>query len=205
MKKKEELRKEYGFVENDFILIYVGELSFRKHQDHLIEAVSKLKNKIPNVKLLLVGNGDLYDHYKDLVKQLEVEEQVQLLGYRKDVHKLMTISDIAVSTSRQEGLPVNVMEAMATQLPVVVTDCRGNRDLVSHGVNGFVVGINDIDASASAIEELYYSERLRFQFATNNGKLVQSYSIKQVLTEMEMVYKLPTTKSVTHSLFVNPN
>jgi glycosyltransferase EpsD len=186
--KKNRLRKEYKYNEEDFILIYVGELSYRKHQDLLIEAISKLINKLTNVKLLLVGEGELESDYKELVERLGLEKHVEFLGYRKDIHNLMAISDIAVSTSRHEGLPVNVMEAMATELPLVVTDCRGNRDLVRSGVNGFVIGVDDAEACANSIEKLYHSKELRKEFGEKNRGTIQVYSVENVLIEMKEIY-----------------
>ena len=185
---KQKLRTDYQYSEKDFILIYVGELSYRKHQDLLIKAIGLLKEKIPNIKFLLVGSGTQLNTYKKLVNELDVQNHVEFLGYREDIPQLMTISDIAVSTSRQEGLPVNVMEAMATGLPLIATDVRGNRDLVSPGENGLLVGVDDALGCANAIEQLYNSEELRREFSAKNKIMIQSYSIENVLSEMEEIY-----------------
>ncbi|SHK32648.1 Glycosyltransferase involved in cell wall bisynthesis [Anaerobranca californiensis DSM 14826] len=189
VEKKKKLRKEYGYNENDFILIYVAEMSYRKHQDLLINTLNVLKSKIPNIKLLLVGTGNLLEKYKKQTKELSLGKHVYFLGYRKDIPNLMTIADVAVSSSRQEGLPVNVMEAMATGLPLVVTDCRGNRDLVRNGENGFVVGINDVNRFANSIEKLYNSKELRQQFGQKSLKIIKEYSLEVVKSEMEKIYK----------------
>ena len=184
--KKFALRKEYGYKKDDFILIYVGELNANKNQNLIIEVADKLKNKIPNLKLLLVGTGILEEHYKSEVKNLNLQNQVEFLGYRNDVNKLMALSDISVSASKREGLPVNIMEAMATGLPVIVTDCRGNRDLVEHECNGYV--IDEIKEVIEAIEKLNTSKSLREQFANNSLKLVQKYKIEKILKELEKLY-----------------
>lgn len=84
----------------------------------------------------------------------------------------MLLSDVAVSSSKREGLPVNVMEAMATGLPLVVTDCRGNRDLVRNGVNGFVVEIDDVKAFADAVDKLYSSGELPRLFGNRSLEIV---------------------------------
>ncbi|PLR73527.1 glycosyltransferase family 4 protein [Bacillus sp. UMB0728] len=186
--RKERLRIEYGFEQSELILIYVGELSYRKRQDLLIEAVGLLKEEIPNLKLLLVGDGDLMSLYKKKVQQFEVNDQVVFMGYRKDVAQLMTLSDIAVSSSRQEGLPVNIIEAMATGLPIIVTDCRGNRDLISNGVNGLIVGEGDVFAFAKEIKELYYSETLRKACAKKNRECIQNYAIEKIIGDLDEVY-----------------
>jgi glycosyltransferase EpsD len=196
---KERLRTEYGYDLSDFILIYVGELSYRKHQDLLIEAVNLLKGVIPQLKLLLVGDGDLLMDYKVKARRLQVENQIQFLGYRKDVAQLMTVADMAISSSRQEGLPVNIMEAMATELPVIVTNCRGNRDLVGHGYNGFVIGEDSAFAFAEAIQKLYYSETMRKEFAKKSRELIQAYSIENVMNDMREVYTRQSSISINDS------
>lgn len=182
------LRKEYGYNENDFILIYVGELSYRKNQDMAIEAISKLKDKIPNIKLLLVGTGDLKDEYENKVKQLCINEYVEFLGYRNDISNLMSLSDMAISTSRQEGLPVNIMEAMATGLPLVVTDCRGNRDLVKSGINGYVVGLEKLDNFIESIEMIFNNIEIKQKFSNNNFLLIKMFSVKSIQSEMSQLY-----------------
>lgn len=98
------------------------------------------------------------------------------------------MSDIAVSTSRQEGSPVNIMEAMATGLPIVVTNCRGNRDLITNNYNGIVVGVNDEKACANAIEKVYRSNKTRTIFSKNNINSIQTYKINNILSEMEEIY-----------------
>ena len=141
--EKKELRKQYSYSDEDFILICVAELNHNKHQDLLIYMMAKLVKKIPNIKLLLVGRGELFDEYFELIKTLGIESNVKILGYRNDVSNLMKLSDVAVSSSRREGLPLSVMEAMATGLPLVVSNCRGNRDLVRHDENGFIYEIDN--------------------------------------------------------------
>ncbi|WDC85911.1 glycosyltransferase [Caloramator sp. mosi_1] len=187
-RKKKVLRSQYGFKDDDFVLIYVAEMSYRKHQDLLIDVIYQLKDKIPNIKLLLVGIGPLKEKYENLVQNLKLDKYIMFMGYRKDVPQLMALSDIAVSASRQEGLPVNVMEAMATGLPLVVTDCRGNRDLVKNDENGYVVSLDDIKKFASCIEELYESECLRMKFGEKSLDIIKQYSLEKVMDEMERVY-----------------
>lgn len=185
--KKLALRKQYGYTTDDFILIYAGELSYRKHQDLLINVAGKLKDKIPNLKIILAGSGELEEQYNNQIKGLGVQNQVELLGFRKDINNLMNLADIAVSASRQEGLPVNVMEAMATGLPLIVTDCRGNRDLVSNNGNGFVVKMDDIGGFAAKVMKLYKSRELREKYGGRSIELIENYSIDNIINEVEFI------------------
>ncbi len=185
---KIKLREEYQFDKDDFILIYAAELNYNKHQDLLINVVNLLKDNIPNIKLLLAGTGKLRKQYEEQIRAKNLQKYVKLLGLRKDIPKLLKLSDIAVASSRREGLPVNVMEAMATGLPLVVTDCRGNRDLVRNGENGYVVEIDDVDEFANSVERLYKSEKLRQKFSKKNSELIKMYSIENVRNNIKKIY-----------------
>lgn len=188
--KKMQIRKEYGYKEEDFILFYAAELNSNKHQDLLINVIKNLKEKIPNIKLLLAGNGILENQYKEQIQELELNSNIEFLGFRRDIKNLLMLSDIAVASSRREGLPVNVMEAMATGLPLVVTDVRGHRDLVKDSQNGFIVAVDDVGDFSDSIERLYQDDELRYKFGKKSIKLVQEYSLENVLKEMEDIYEL---------------
>lgn len=185
---RESLRRKYGYKQEDFIIIYVGELIYRKHQDYLFTIVDILKNRVPHLKLLLAGRGPLLSNYMKKVKAMKLDQYILFLGYRKDIPDLMALADVAVSSSRQEGLPVNVMEAMATCIPLVVSDCRGNRDLVRHGENGFVFNLQYPEKFADGIEALFTSKTLRETFGENSRRMVENYSLPVVLKEMENIY-----------------
>lgn len=185
---KSVLRKKHNYSEEDFLLIFVGELNKTKHQELLIDTIKLLNGKVPNIKLLLVGDGNLCEQYKRKIKRSNLVNEVKLLGYRKDIQELMMMSDVSISSSLREGLPVNVMEAMATGLPLVVTGCRGNQDLVKNGENGFVVGIDDRQGFADAIEKIYYSPFLIKKFRDKNIEMVSKYSLDNVCEKMEKIY-----------------
>ncbi|OIJ11263.1 glycosyltransferase family 1 protein [Anaerobacillus alkalilacustris] len=182
------LRNQYGYSSEDFLIICAGELSYRKNQTLLINSIFKLKEKIPYIKLLLVGSGDFLNQYQQQVENLGIKDNVDFLGYRKDVVNLMRMSDIAVSASRQEGLPVNVMEAMATGLPLVVTNCRGNRDLVKTGENGFVVEIDDVEGFSNSIYNLYSNKETREKFKMKNLEKINIYALDAITEEMKKIY-----------------
>lgn len=183
-----KLREKYSYSKKSFILIYVGELSYRKHQDLLINSIAVVREYIPEIRLLLVGDGPLKNSYKHLIKKLEVEEHVEILGYRKDIPELMLLSDVSVSSSRHEGLPVNVMEAMSTGLPLIVSNCRGNIDLVKDDINGFVVGTDDVNMMSKKIVDIYQKNEKRTEFKENNLRTIKKYSLFFVLKEMSQIY-----------------
>lgn len=178
--EKEKLRKEIGVSKDDFVMIYPAELSKRKNQGMLIKVMTELKKENAKYKLLLPGQDSMNGYYQQMAKKLGVEDCVKFLGYRKDVSKLFKISNIAVSAARQEGLPVNIMEAQMCGLPCVVTNCRGNRDLVHDGVNGYVVEIDDVDSLKNAILKLYESKI--------NVKLDEQFTAGNIEEKMRRIY-----------------
>ncbi|WP_334072312.1 MULTISPECIES: glycosyltransferase family 4 protein [Paenibacillus] len=185
---KQQLRWEHRIGQDRFVLIYAAELSKRKNQAFLLQAAANLKKRIPELLVLLAGQGELEVPYKKQAQQLGLTGNVVFLGQRKDMPKLYALADVAVTTSKQEGLPVNVMEALASGLPVVATGVRGNRDLVDDGINGYLVKPGDTDAFEQRIWELYADAKLRKKL-NGRERLLGKYSVAQVLEEMTSVYR----------------
>lgn len=110
--EKQKLRESLGIKNDDFVMIYPARLDKNKNQGLLIDAVKKLSREFPNIQLLLPGNDELNGYYQNMAKERDVESKIHFLGYRKDIQRLIKISNLAVSSSLREGLPVNIMEAM---------------------------------------------------------------------------------------------
>lgn len=122
-------RISMGFSEHDYLFVYAAEFSNRKNQASLIRAFTKAAPYIPNAHLLLAGVGAQQEACKSLVSQLNMEQQIHLLGYVSKIQELYPLCDCAVSTSKIEGLPFNIMEAMSCGLPILVSDIKGHREL----------------------------------------------------------------------------
>lgn len=192
--EKINLRKQLGLNDNDFIILYPAELSKRKRQMWLIKTLEKLLKNNSNMHLLLPGEDILKGKCQKFVKKLDLDKQVHFLGYRKDIPKLLRITDLAVSSAKQEGLPVNIMEAMQTKLAIVASNCRGNRQLVKDSINGYIVPLNNSKEFSEKIETLYKNEELRNEFGKNNGKYISKYSLDNILKQMEKIYNLNNNK-----------
>ncbi|MER2173334.1 MAG: glycosyltransferase family 4 protein [Carnobacterium sp.] len=185
---KDLRRSLLGYNRDEFLLIYVGELSKRKNQNLAISMMKNVIQTIPQAKLLLVGDGELREQYAQQIRDLHLEDNVFLLGYRTNVDQLMSISDIVISTSTQEGLPVNLLEAMGTGLPIIATDCRGNRDLIHHGENGYLVSLEDDKRLAGYVDVLYHSSSLREDFGLKSLEYLDTYSVQAVMSQMTQIY-----------------
>lgn len=187
--EKSKLRKSIGLKDDNFVLIQVGELNKNKNQIMAINTMKNLVKKNKDIHLLLVGVGPQENFYKEKIKENNLQNNVHMLGYRTDVSKLLKISNILLSLSYREGLPVNVIEAMMTPIPIIATDCRGNRELVKNNENGFLVRINDAHDIKSKILILYEDKKIREKIIGNSIKLVKLYSLKNVAVNIENIYK----------------
>ena len=176
--EKHELRKSLGLKEKDLVLIQVGELNKNKNQIMSINAMRDLVKENSKIHLLIVGIGPLEDFYKQKINEYNLSNNVHLLGYRKDIPKLLKISNILLSLSYREGLPVNVMEGMTCELPLIATDCRGNRDLIQ---KENILKINDTENLKEKI--LNYSN-------INTNYNIEQYSRKHIIERIKKIYKL---------------
>lgn len=186
--EKIEFRKSLGLSKDDFVMIFPAELTKNKNQIWLIKSLEPiLKRK--NVHLLLAGKDSLNGLVEKTVNDLNLNDKVHILGFRKDINKLLDISNISISSSIREGLPVNIMEAMYMGLPVVATNCRGNRDLVIDGKNGYIINQNDSKHLLEVIEYLIKNYKKVEYLGKESGELVQKYLLTDVMKDMVDIYK----------------
>lgn len=134
------IRVSYGLMPQDTVLIFPAELIDRKNQRQLIEVIAELAAEgRKEIKLLLLGEGENLEHYQQLIQARHLERQVFLVGYRKNMQDYFAVADCLISSSKQEGLPKNLMEALAYGLPIIATKIRGHTDLIIEQQNGILV------------------------------------------------------------------
>ena len=188
--EKENLKQELKIDDKSVVCTYVAELNKNKNQQLLIKAIKRLKDDNNNVTLLLVGKGKYEQKLLKLIKKLNLEENVKLLGYRSDIVKILSITDIYLASSLREGLPVNVMEAMYMGLPIIAVDNRGHRELVQHNENGFIVEQNSAmeNNMSSYLKLLVNDKNLRYQFGKDSKEKVREYTLNNVINSMNKIY-----------------
>jgi len=187
-KEKKEQREKFGYRTNDFLLFYAAEFNKNKNQQLLIKAIAELKESVPHAKLLLAGEGVLQDSCRNLASQLGVERMVNFLGYRNDIIELLPMCDVAVASSLREGLPVNIMEAMACGLPVVATENRGHNELVINEQNGFLINPLESGNFAEKLKMLAMTNDMYKRYGENSLKMVSRYDISSVGKELNTIY-----------------
>lgn len=158
---REQVRASLHLSDEPVILM-MCRFSFPRDFETLLTAVWQTKHHLPNVKLLIVGDGPLRDTVEKQIAALGLEQTVTLLGYRQDIPQLLTAADICTLTSSStEGFPISTLEAQAMGRPVVITDAGGSSEAVLHNKTGLVVPIKDPTALANAFVKLLMHEPLK--------------------------------------------
>ncbi len=187
--RKRELRERMGYGPDDFLLFYAAEFNANKNQQLLIRALALAKDRMPNARLLLAGDGPLLDMCKAMSSRLQVDHMTRFLGYRDDIDRLLPACDVAVASSLREGLPVNIMEAMACALPVVATKNRGHDELVDDGRNGWIVDRDQEQQLAERLVAAYNDPALRRRLGeAGRLKIHRQYTVQHVLAEKKTIY-----------------
>lgn len=184
-----KFRMEQGY-EGRFVILCTGELNENKNQKTVIRAVSVLREHYPEILLLLAGNGPSEQDLKEQIRELKLQDNVCMIGYRTDLEWYTNACDLVVSASFREGMPLNIMEAMICGKPVIVSDNRGHRELVQDGINGYIVRPDDAKEIARKVEMLITQEDIRESFTQTAERSIQPYTMKHVENELKNIYLL---------------
>lgn len=180
---RSQKRAELGVKPDQTVFITVGELIDRKNHDILIDAMKKL-NKSDTV-LLIAGAGENMNKLQSKIDSEGLQSTVKLLGYRTDVKELLKASDCFVFSSFQEGLPGALMEAMASGLPCVASNIRGNTDAL--GDSPFMFAPNDCDQLVLHMEKMLDPD-VRYAEAEKNKVRVQKFDISEAVSAYKAIY-----------------
>jgi glycosyltransferase involved in cell wall biosynthesis len=182
-----EIRAELGV--GGFVLGVVGRLEEQKGHRFLLAALPELSQKIPDLSVLLVGEGRESGALKGQSEELQVSHMVRFLGTRRDLPRLFRAMDLFVHPSLWEGLPLTLLMAMGARLPVVGTRVSGVTEVIADGENGRLVPPGDPQALAGAILELYRRPELRSHLSEAAHKTVAAgYSQEAMLGRLERLY-----------------
>lgn len=188
-KEEKMLHKEnYGYSKDDFILLYIAEFIPRKNHEFLLNSFKAISINVPSAKLILVGTGMLFTEMKNLAAQLDISSKVEFLGWRDDTGILANISDLGVSTSKQEGLGLGLAEEMLCAIPIVASEDRGHKEMVEHGINGFMFKQNDSASFINYVLEIYNNPELYSKMSQNAYRKAQEFVIDNSLKKMDEIY-----------------
>lgn len=178
-------------LKDKIILINVARHEFQKAQDVLLEALSKLPELSDKYILLLVGRkGESTLNITNKIKEFNLEDNVKIMGFRDDVVKLLSISDIFVFPSRFEGLPGALIEAEAAGLPIICSDIPNNLEVVEENNNALIFPVDNANLLAQNIKKLVLDENLRKSMgAVSLNLFKEKFTIENVHERMHMLLK----------------
>ena len=170
-------------------LIHVGRFNAQKNHRRLLEAFQILRQRISNVELHLLGDGELLEEIRDLAEELGISEKVRFLGSQSNIYPYLHEGDLFLLPSDYEGMPMTIIEAMGTGLPIVATAVGGVPDMLTHGESGLLTAC-DPEAVASACEQLLGSEELRRKLGQQAKRDSQRFTAEAMAEHYLEVYRM---------------
>jgi glycosyltransferase involved in cell wall biosynthesis len=156
----------------------------------LVRIANLVKAKVPQVKFVMIGDGELRPDIETLIRELSLTDTVKLLGWRDDVPVMIKLMDVCVLTSLWEGLPRVILEAFVSGVPVVATPADGTREVVKDGLTGFLAGFHDLPAFAARIVACLEDPEKNKMIVENADKLVTgSFDIDNMIQDIARLYE----------------
>lgn len=181
----EEVRRELGLPADTKLLLSVAEFIERKHPQDILRAFASIDPD--DTCLAFAGEGDLLEDMQQLATQLRIKEKVRFLGHRHDIPTLMRAAFATILASSQEGLPRSVMESLSLETPVIGSDIRGTRDLISSD-SGILFPVGDIEKLASAIKYLLNHPQSASRMGKQGRKRMASFDLRHIIELHETLY-----------------
>lgn len=170
-------------------ILFVGRLVSNKGPDVIIRAAPEVLSRHPQAQFIIVGNGPLRKRLEQQVRSLGISDNVKFLGNRLDVPQLMRDAALFVRPSTLEGMPLTVLEAMASGIPVIATPVGGTPEILHDGVNGYSVRVGDSSGLAGAIIALLDNSSLAEEMGRRGREIaVSGHSWDSIVSRNERVY-----------------
>jgi glycosyltransferase involved in cell wall biosynthesis len=186
---RESVRSELGIPSGHVLVLAVANFRAEKGYDVLLDAVRVLHDRGVRVRVAAVGQGPLEDEMRRRHQELGLGDELQFLGLRDDVLRLLAGSDVFVLASRQEGLPVSLMEATGTATPIVATSVGGVPQVITDGINGLIVPPGDPVALADALERVASDPGLRRRLGAGAKRTSAMFDVTSATREIEGIYR----------------
>ncbi len=184
------LRRKYGLREKGDVIGVIARLSPVKGIRYLIMAMSKVLKTKPDVQLVIVGEGKIKQELKNLSKELGIAERVFFLGALADTEEILSILNVFVLPSLQEGLGLSLLEAMAMAKPVIASQVGGISDVIEKGENGLLVPAKDVGELTQAILRLLENREIAEEIGRKAKETVRErFSLERMVEQTEEVYR----------------
>lgn len=187
---KSEARKALGLDQEEKIAVIVARLFPEKNHKLLLEAFAQVVRQVEKTRLIIVGDGVEESAIQNEIARLNLQEQVTMMGVRRDVARILAASDLFVLSSDREGLPIAVLEAMAAGKPVVTTGVGDLPAVVQDGKSGRVVPAKNSKAMADALVEILSDEEKAVNMGKNALQAIDEYSLQAMIAKFEALYRV---------------
>lgn len=182
---------KYTTKKNDFKLLSIGNLVSKKNHEMLIDVLFYLKkNSHLNFHLDILGFGPLQNTLQKKICDLDLDENITLHGNVSNVAEFLTNSDVYIHTAKYEPFGMVFIEAMASGLPIVSTNGKGNSNLIIDNYNGFLLNDFSVEEFSIKIEEICLNESLRKKMSDNSLQFSSKFSIENYINKLEIIYGL---------------
>lgn len=187
---RETMRADLDLGQETFVVGWLGRMTEIKRTDVLLRAFAKLRERVPDSALLLVGDGPLRANLEAYAAELGVMGSCRFTGYREDVGTIYAGVDAVALTSANEGTPVSIIEAQAAGRPVVSTDVGGVRDVVVDRTTGYLVPDADVDAVSDALHDLARDAALRQEMGdAGRARVGSRYAVPRLVDDIDRLYR----------------
>ena len=181
-------RKELKIKDSGPIIGMVGRLSEEKGVVFLIKALPKILQRIPDLNLVIAGDGPQKDLLRNEISKLDITNNVKVLGSRLDIPEILNLLDILVLPSLREGLPMVLLEAMAAGCAIIASNVGGIPTLIKDNWNGNLVSPGSIDEIANAVINLVSNEAKQKEYSKNSETILDEFSLSNMVHKYESLY-----------------
>ena len=182
-KSKEILN--FSFNKNKINIITIGRLIKIKGYDILLQSHSKLIKEGLNYNLIILGEGEERKNLEKYIKQNNLENNTQLLGFKENPYSYLKEADIFVSSSRYEGYPLVLCEAICLGKPIIATNCTGPKEILENGEYGLIAEVENVEDLAEKMKKLILDEKLREKYSDLSKERAEIFNIKKTIQEIE--------------------
>jgi len=187
---RRETRRVIGIGEDTFVVGWFGRMTAVKRTGDVVRALRTLVDRDVDARLLLVGDGPERGALERQAHELGVMKRCLFLGYQVDVARYYDAIDVLLLPSANEGTPVSVIEALAAQRPAVATDVGGTGDVITDGIDGFLVEPGDVDALASRLAELASDPERRARMGeAGRSRVLGRYAVDRLVDDVDRLYR----------------
>ncbi len=185
-----DLKNELNIPKKEFLVGIVGRIVPIKNHELLLKAIKLLRDQQFPVHLCIVGDGELREQLTKSAREKNIFEFVHFVGWRLDMEKIYSGMDLLALSSLNEGTPVAIIEAMASQVPVVATAVGGVPDLITDGVTGLLSISNDAKDLAEKIKQILTDSEMKQKILKNARKLVErKYHYRRLIDDIQNFYE----------------